>query len=199
MADDRDDEKPRRKLKVVKKAKSKGNAKGKLKALLKGYFYVFRPMKDEEYSTTIGKLKHSKDDPGKPKPEEEYEITNDTCSCPAGTNGQMCKHVEMVQGRYKGNEFFRDEAEDLLEEWLDTVREKGNKSAAIGELAFGEREKVRRADTILLSPTSCAEELVMFLEYKGLLIRVTCVPDEQLYRRRLSEARIAWSNRKTFI
>jgi hypothetical protein len=104
----------------------------------------------------------------------------------------------MVQGRFRGNEFKREEALDLMEEWLDEVKEKGSMSTATGELAYGDRVKVMRADCLVYS-TSCQQEIIMFLEYKGLLIRNTCLPTEALYKRRLSEARIAWINRRKLI
>lgn len=194
-----EDEKPRRKPKVMEKP-ARTPRKGKLKAILKGFFYVFRPMKEEEFSTEVFKIKHSiENPPAESKPEETYTVTNDSCSCPAGTNNVLCKHVEMVQGRYKGNEFLRDEAEDLMEEWLDELRDKGAKTTAVGELAYGDRVKVKRADCLVYSAVQCSSETIMFLEFKGLMLRVTCVPDEHLYRRRLSEARIAWSNKRKLI
>lgn len=196
--DEKDDDKPRRKAKSGKKTTSK---KKKIPSKLKGYIYVFRPMAPEEFSAEVHKIKVDPEAPAdaKSKPEETYIVTNDACSCPAGTNNIPCKHVDMIQGQFKGNEFFRDEAEDLMEEYLDTVRDKGSKTAVIGELAFGDREKIKRADSVMLSSVLCSAECVMFIEFKGLLIRVTCVPDEETYRRRLSDARYAWSNRKKLI
>lgn len=201
--DEKDDEndKPRRKLKLVKKTKAALKKKAKITARLKGYFYVFRPMQPEEFSTEVHKIKVDPDAPANTpvKPEETYIVTNDSCSCPAGSNNIPCKHVDMVQGQFRGNEFFREDAEDIIEEYLDDARDKGSKTAVIGELAFGDRGKIKRADSVLFSTERCVAELIMFQEYKGLLMRVTCVPDEELYRRRLSEARIAWSNKKKLI
>lgn len=192
------DKKP--KLKVVEKKTAKPKVP-KIKPLLKGFVYAYRLPNEDTYQIEVEKAKSGVNpETGETfKRENTYMVVNDTCDCPAGENARECKHVEMVQGRFHGNRFKRDEAEDIVEEFLEEFRKTGAKVAVIGAIAFTDKEFVTRADVLIYSKSGCSSEIIMYAETKALLVRARYLPTPELFDKTHSMARIAWANKRRFI
>lgn len=198
--DEDEDDKPD--LKVVKKTRTGEARAPRVKPVLKGFIYAYRiPVDDAIATIEVEKAQAGVNEAtGEPYLRDAtYMVTNDTCDCPAGENAILCKHLEMVQGRYRGNRFKREDAENITEEFLDTFRKVGASVAVIGTLAYTDREWVTRADVLVFQENGCSDEIVMYAEYKNLLIRTRYLPSKGEFDKTLSGARIAWMNKKRLI
>lgn len=124
---------------------------------------------------------------------EVYTVDKDrVCQCRAGEFGRDCKHIEMVEGTFQGDDFPRRRADDLLDEYLDKVREEFPDARVVSLAQYRRDPKVTSATAIaygVLGDFTESPKLVLWTRYKQLTIRLYCFRDLARFRRVLRAVR----------
>lgn len=164
----------------------------KKSSVLGGHVYVVEEADDGLY--LVHKL--PRNDSEEP---EIYTVDADSvCTCRAGDFGNECKHAGMVDGSLMGLEMAKRRASDLLEAYLDKVREDWPRAQIMSLLPFKPGRRLAAATALAFGvlDDASAEKLVLWGEYKGLLIRLHCFRDRDRYRRALRKARTKHEERR---
>lgn len=159
------------------------------KSILGGYLYLVFAQPDKPGCWIVSKLEAGKKASANP---DEYLVDeNGVCSCRAAEFGNSCKHVQMVNKTLEGAEFNRTLAENILDDYLEVVRETIPGAAITSLLRFGKSKKVTKATALgggMLNGEA-TDRLDIWGERKGLLVLVQIFRDRDKYRKTLKTIR----------
>lgn len=164
------------------------------KRALGGFIYVVEPLSDGRHR--VWKM------PGKEGgPETMYEIDIDgVCSCPAGEFGNECKHVQLVEGRFEGEEITRRVANLRLEEYFERfVLPRWPDAKIVSLTRYGKSKKVRRGTALatgVLNGEGDYDQTTIWTEFGDMVMRIHVVRDRAEFKRMLGAARQRWTKEK---
>lgn len=158
--------------------------KAKKKNLLGGHVYL---VEEKEGGDAVYKV---------PNEGEEGEVflidsEDGQCQCRAAEFGNDCKHQDMVLGVLEKAEIPRKRADEILEDYLDKLREEWPRAQIVSLLSYRKTNMVGSAAVLACGVLSqhAAEKLTVWSELGPLLIKVHCFKSRARYRRALRSVR----------